>query len=166
MQSARLWRLVYCKPTSRNFVSPTMFLPVCVCVCSQYVLKAEHFWLKPHAQRVGIWDNETKHAGTGITGLAKYAVTVWTAISGIQEYWYSHNTVLLTYSSGKKPRKHIPQDELHCQHCGQKYTEKESYLWIGCESHGCWRWWHYTCVHLPCLPADNETWICPVCSTQ
>ena len=57
----------------------------------------------------------------------------------------------------------IPEDEQHCQQCGRKYKEKDSHLWVGCEMEGCWRWWHYTCVNLPRLPVEDETWICPVC---
>ena len=49
------------------------------------------------------------------------------------------------------------EDVDHCQQCGGYYkTEDKSRQqdWIGCDS--CWRWYHYTCVGLEEIPAEDH----------
>ena len=58
----------------------------------------------------------------------------------------------------------ITADEDSCQVCGTKFdddSEEAQETWIGCDN--CWRWYHYTCVHLMIKPTEEQYWCCSKC---
>ena len=60
----------------------------------------------------------------------------------------------------------ITADEDSCQVCGTKFdddSEEAQETWIGCDN--CWRWYHYTCVHLMIKPTEEQYWCCSKCRT-
>ena len=68
-----------------------------------------------------------------------------------------------TKRGGKKSKKAaIPEDERHCQICGNEFTEDEEERCRGCDH--CWRWVHCQCAGFQAPPEEGVPWDCPECS--
>ena len=68
-----------------------------------------------------------------------------------------------TKRGGKKGKKAaIPEDERHCQICGNEFKEGEEESCLGCDH--CWRWVHCQCAGFQVPPEEELPWDCPECS--
>ena len=44
-----------------------------------------------------------------------------------------------------------------CPGCKQRFEEGEESQWAGCDI--CWRWWHWQCAGLQCMPSISSQWV-------
>ena len=64
---------------------------------------------------------------------------------------------------GKKGKKAaIPNDENHCQICGDEFKDEDEESCLGCDH--CWRWVHCQCAGFSAPPDEEVPWSCPECS--
>ena len=58
-------------------------------------------------------------------------------------------------------------DENICQGWKDSYVDDDDdntkEFWVGCDTSGCQRWFHYCCANLRHMPDENEPFICPHC---